>query len=1029
MVPRLFISYRRTQLGLVRPAVEALRAAGVDCFFDLDDIDPLADFPERVRQGIAESHALLAWWSRDYGESDHCLAEFKLAWQHARRRSSDVGRRVWVLNPEPHAAHVLGGELNAKNFLQPPTPGTEARWAQNLHASLQPLLPEGPLADERKVAPAPRLVNVPPSTHEFTGRKAEMLRIHGALHPPQIGSAGLAAAVQVHGLGGIGKTALAATYAHDFAHAYPGGVVWLNLAGYEPGQPARRADGENAWYKAVEATFRGEPDLLYDAQGKARPAPQVHRLLEQRFPGPEPYLWVLDSVPVLIPESERDSILAFWRAPTPVGRTLVTTRDSRPAAGFAAQQLDVLGEGDALRLLTRYRRSSPAERSMVLELVHTVGAHALALTLLGEQLRDADYARVSARLKETGLLEQIETIADDLSEELGDKARGILATFAVSLEPLDEQARLVLALAAGCAPNEPIPVGLLADAFASVDGEGAGRRWLKRLPFFGAPAKEVDRFVPALRQLQRGSLLTRRQGDGSDDDSVMIHPLVAAAALRLLGVDPADVAECVAAALVARTEGVAAEVLGHPRLAADIAQARYLSTTLESESTVWLAISVGRFEHARGAFPLARIAEERALEIGRRLGEDHPATIIALNNLAGTLQAEGDLVAARALQEDALTVVRKYLGEDDQMTLSFIDNLGTMLHGLGQLAEARALHERTLEVRRRVLGHDHQQTLLSMNNLANVLGSQGDLVGARALTERALELSRRTLGEEHPDALRLMGNLAQLQHMQGDWAGARVLTERTLEHYRRLFGDEHPDTLKQMNNLAQTLLSQGDLAGARALNERALELYRHLLGDEHPDTLRAMSNLVEGLRAEGDLAGARTLSERTLELYRRRLGDEHPDTLRTMGNLALVLQAEGDLAGARALQQRVLDVLSRVLGPEHPQTLTAVNNLAVTLSNQGDLSTARALDESAFALARGRLGEEHPLTLMSAWNLFKTLEGLQDHDAMRTLLTTSALSRLPTLPDASLPMDLRNKKQEIASACQALGVPTSRPGA
>ena len=323
-----------------------------------------------------------------------------------------------------------------------------------------------------------------------------------------------------------------------------------------------------------------------------------------------------------------------------------------------------------------------------------MGAHALALTLLGEQLRDvpAGYAGVSARLKETGLLEQIETIADDLSEELGDKARGILATFAVSLEPLDEQACLVLALAAACAPNTPIPVGLLADAFATVDREpeGVARRWLRRLPFFGAPAKEADRFVPALRRLKRSSLLTGRQGEGNDDDSVTIHPLVVAAALRLLEVDAADVAECVAAALVSRTQGVAAEVLGHPRLAADIAQARYLSTTLESESTVWLAISVGRFEDARGAFPLARTAEERALEVGRRiLGEDHPATIIALNNLAGTLQAEGDLVAARALQKHALTIVRKYLDEDDQTTLSFIDNLGTMLHGQGQLAEAR----------------------------------------------------------------------------------------------------------------------------------------------------------------------------------------------------------------------------------------------------------------------------------------------------------------------------------------------------
>ncbi len=426
-------------------------------------------------------------------------------------------------------------------------------------------------------APSPRLINVPPPSHEFTGRTAELLRIHSALHPPQIGSAGLGAAVQIHGLGGIGKTALAAMYAHEFAHAYPAGVVWLSLSGYEPGHHAKPVDAENAWYKAVEATWRGEHELLYDAEGKARPAPQVRRLLEQRFPGPDSYLWILDNVPVLLPESERDNILAFWRAPTASGRTLVTTRDSRPAAGFAAQRLDVLGEDAGLRLLARYRRPTSAEEASARELVRKVGAHALALTLLGEQLRDepGGFDRTKERLADTDLVGPIETIADDLREELGEKARGILATLAASLEPLDEDARMVLALAAVCAPNTPLPVGLLGDAFSAAnrEPESTARRWLKRLPFFGGKSDGVDRFVPAFRQLHRASLLTSGPARASDDDTVTIHPLVAAAAVRLLEIDPAQVAERVAATLVSRIEVVSAEIRQHPRLAADMDQA------------------------------------------------------------------------------------------------------------------------------------------------------------------------------------------------------------------------------------------------------------------------------------------------------------------------------------------------------------------------------------------------------------------------------------------------------------------------
>jgi hypothetical protein len=49
--PRLFISDRRTQSAAVRPVVDALRQAGIDCFFDADDIDPLAHFPQRIGDG------------------------------------------------------------------------------------------------------------------------------------------------------------------------------------------------------------------------------------------------------------------------------------------------------------------------------------------------------------------------------------------------------------------------------------------------------------------------------------------------------------------------------------------------------------------------------------------------------------------------------------------------------------------------------------------------------------------------------------------------------------------------------------------------------------------------------------------------------------------------------------------------------------------------------------------------------------------------------------------------------------------
>ena len=45
-------AFRRSQRQSVQPAVDSLKLAGIDCFFDLESIDPLADFPERIREGV-----------------------------------------------------------------------------------------------------------------------------------------------------------------------------------------------------------------------------------------------------------------------------------------------------------------------------------------------------------------------------------------------------------------------------------------------------------------------------------------------------------------------------------------------------------------------------------------------------------------------------------------------------------------------------------------------------------------------------------------------------------------------------------------------------------------------------------------------------------------------------------------------------------------------------------------------------------------------------------------------------------------
>jgi tetratricopeptide (TPR) repeat protein len=966
--PKLFISYRRSQASAVRPAVTALERAGIDCFFDQDDIDPLADFPQRIREGIDASHALLAWWSADYGDSEHCLAELRLAWQRARRRSSDVGRRIWVLNPEPQGHHIFAGELNSKNFLVAPAPADLDAWAQRMKTRLDALLPEGPLADERESLAPGTLRNVPAPCAHFTGRGATLLRLHSKLFPPRIGAAAAGASVWLHGLAGVGKTEIAARYAHDYAHAYPGGVFWLDFAAYAPQNGGDDASAQRAWLEAVEAAFAAEPALraalLHDEQDRSLPPQRARESVASWLPSvaadgeSSPYLWILDGVPPLSPQDRCDRILAFWRAPTASGRTLVTSLAARVPAGFTGEELGALGEDDALRLLARFRPIDAAELTAARALAAEVGRHSIALTLLGERVgRDGDYARALETLRSSGRIERLEALAERLRPALGAAARSVTATFALCIDPLADDARRLLALASLCAPNAPVPRAVLRDAFG---GDLA-----------------ADEFADATAALLAASLLADRRGR----DALEIQPLVADSAARLLGATAEQQGEALAQSLLSRL-AAAEDIRAHEALVDTIAHARQLAVRLRSASGVRLANRVGRYERVRGQFEAAKQAEALAVERAHAIfGNEHPETLVCRSNQAETLAASGELTLARRLQEDVVAAARRTLGAEHPATLTAIGNLAVTLQAQGDLAGASRLQRRLVDDSVRSLGEAHPDTLRAMNNLSVTLREQGDLAAALALQRQVVEGIRRSLGADHPSSLLALSNLASSLVALGHPREALPLQQQAFELSRRVMGAEHPQTLVFASNLAVTLSELGDTAAARQWHQQVLAVRQRVLGEAHPSTWLAMAGLAAALRDAGELGPARALQEQALARTLQRFGAEHPDTLTAKNNLADILKAHGELEAARRLQQEVAALRGRVLGETHPDSLAAQSNLAATLYEQGELDAARALQQRALEASRDTLGANHPDTARCMNNLAETLRAAGQLDA------------------------------------------------
>ena len=69
----------------------------------------------------------------------------------------------------------------------------------------------------------------------------------------------------------------------------------------------------------------------------------------------------------------------------------------------------------------------------------------------------------------------------------------------------------------------------------------------------------------------------------------------------------------------------------------------------------------------------------------------------------------------------------------------------------GQLDAARAMLQRALSIDKVALGPNHPDVATTLHNLADLLRQQGEHVQAKDLAKRAVAIQQATLPKEHPD--------------------------------------------------------------------------------------------------------------------------------------------------------------------------------------------------------------------------------------------------------------------------------------
>ncbi|MFE0256239.1 tetratricopeptide repeat protein [Streptomyces sp. NPDC059010] len=678
---------------------------------------------------------------------------------------------------------------------------------------------------------------IPPQAVCFQDR-AEVARLATAL--ADSGTAVVAQAAPagvVVGLGGVGKTQLAAHYARTAWQAKDLDVlVWTT---------ATTADEVRTAYARAAA------ELLGTASGDTTRAADVFLAWLQPKAAQKRCRWlvILDDV------SDPKDMDGLWPPSSVTGRTLITTRrqDAALTAGRRLIPVGVFTPAESLAYLTGALPAHTEPADQLAALADDLGHLPLALSQAAAYLTDtginpADYRQMLA--DRTTALRAPDALPD--GQQLA-----VATTWSVSIERADGLepaglARPLLQLAAFLEPNG-IPATVLtsppARAYLAHHRTSSGAAAPRLVSPPGAKPQSQEEVperdvLTALSALRRLSLI--QHTPTTPRTAVRVHQLVQRAVRDTLTPEQHD-----------HTARIAADALltSWPEIERDTALGQALRANSDALAS-----------QAEDA--LYRLnAHEVLFRTGTSLGE------------------AGQVTGAIAYWQRLLASANQHWGPDHPDTLRTRGRLLRWQAAAGDRSGAATAYAALLHDMTDVLGADHPDTLRTHGALVWWQGWAGDKSGAASASAALLKDMIRVLGPDHPDTLRTHATLAWWRGQTGDPAGAATTYAEVLAGRLRMVGPDHPDTLRTRSYLSWWHGWAGDPEGSAAASAELLQDMTRVLGPDHPDTLRTRNNLHFMQGMAGNTGEAVQGFERLLPDMARVLGTDHPDTVAAQGDL------------------------------------------------------------------------------------------------------------------------------------------------
>jgi tetratricopeptide (TPR) repeat protein len=793
------------------------------------------------------------------------------------------------------------------------------------------------------VGQAPALHNLPFSQNDsFTGRTQVLEHLHATLK--------ICGKVALKGLGGIGKTQIAAEYAYKYKNHYKD-ILWAKaesratlISDFVTLASLLDLIGRSAEEQNVALALVKRQTTSTWLQESITAEQNVALALVKHWLGVHTdWLLILD-------DANDPKLVGDFLPPNPKGHIVLTSQ----ASSF--DHLGVMSPIEVEKMLPDeardffYKRTNrysldPGELQAVGALIQELDALPLALEQAGAYIaakpaRFQDYL-VSYRNRGLKLLEQAKPVT-------GGYTKSVATAWSLNFEQVEETSKAaadLLHVSAFFSPDR-IPLELI-----SMGAAEFGPKLATALANVDSNPLALDEVLAPLTQFS----LIRRDLDARTFD---LHRLVQVVLKD--GMDEATQrhwAERLVRVMCSAFVKPESSTWSHYERLLPHAQActKLIETWgLESPEAADLLTQIGSYLHTRGRFDAVEPFLQRAIVMQKKiLGEAHPDLADSLWNLTFLYRDQGKYAQAERLCRQALTIWQQ--AEDASYTKAIVaalNMLGGLSYAQGKYAEAEPLFRQALTTLESTLGLVHLSVTSCLSGLAQLYEERGQYVQAESLYQQVLGIFERDLEPEALIVAFSLNNLAQLYFKQQRYAEAEPLLLRSLTIRKNCVGFEHPHVATCLNSLALLYHYQERYAEAEQRFLQALEMREKTLEAGHWYIGQSLKNLAAHYRDRGRYAKAEPLFQRALDIQEQALEPNHPEIANTLSHFASLYYNQGRYARAEPLYQRALAIREKIPEFKHRELLDSLSALANLYYMQDEYAKAEPLYQRLYTLVK-----------------------------------------------------------------------------